>query len=199
MSTKVGKWMVMLVGFTLLDSVQAHHSMAMFDVRKAIWLKGMVVRYDVANPHVMVVLENRGSDGNTQQLVVEGPNLIRLGRMKVAKDFLKTGDVIEMCGFPFRNPPTDTSHFDARGMTRPVMHGHMVVLPDGHRRLFGAYGKLDNCIRPNDTVDSWVEFLNADPLVHQSWCATRAAMIVPSTAPPGFAEEVGRRIGHPCE
>jgi hypothetical protein len=44
------------------------------------------------------------------------------------------------------------------------MHIHMVVMPDGRMRLFGPYGKLDNCIRPKDTTQARVNFFGHGPI-----------------------------------
>ena len=46
----------------------------------------------------MIALEEKREDGQVQQWTVEGPILARLYRMAVAPDFLKAGDVIEVCG-----------------------------------------------------------------------------------------------------
>src|SRR5690348_16017147 len=128
-----------------VGTLHAHHSIGMFDLSKSIWVKGTVVRYEAVNPHVMVELERRAQDGQLQRWIVEGPNLLRLGRMNVGPDFLKSGDVIEVCGFPFRGEILSrVSSPDARGGARlPSLHAHMLVLSDGHMRLFGPYGKLD--------------------------------------------------------
>jgi hypothetical protein len=118
-----------------------------------------------------LTLEQKAENGQVQRWLVEGPNLNRLQRMGVDKDFLKAGDVIEVCGFPFRQEFSRPSSSDAGAPPRPAMHAHMVVMPDGHMRLFGPYGKLENCIRPHDTTQSWVDFLNADPLGRHAWRA----------------------------
>jgi len=119
--------------------------------------------------------------------------------MGVGSDFLKPGDVIEVCGFPFKQEFAQPSTAGPDSPSRPAMHAHMVVMPDGHMRLFGPYGKLDNCIRPHDTTQSWVDFLNTDPLARQAWCNSQTFVSVPSTAPRGFVEQVNKLIANPCE
>lgn len=157
------------------------------------------MRYEVANPHVMIELERRAEDGQLQRWVVEGPNLLRLSRMNVSQDFLKAGDLIEVCGFPFRGEIVSrVSSAGAVGGARlPSLHAHMLVLPGGHMRLFGPYGKLDNCIRPDDKADTWVEFLNTDSLAQEAWCR-RGITAFSSTAPKGFVDEVNRKMTNPC-
>jgi hypothetical protein len=173
--------------------------MSMFDLQKSIWLKGTVVSYEPVNPHARLTLEQKAENGPLQRWLVEGPNLNRLQRMGVDKDFLKAGDVIEVCGFPFRQEFSQPASSDAGAPPRPAMHVHMVVMPDGHMRLFGPYGKLDNCIRPHDTVQSWVNFLNADPLGRQAWCAGQTYTSVASTAPKTFVDDVNRLMANHCD
>jgi Family of unknown function (DUF6152) len=123
------------------------------------------VRATVINPHAMMALEERTKEGQVRRWTVEGPNLIRVKRMGVGEDFLKAGDEIEVCGFaPRKN--AEKSFPPPR-----FIHGHVLVLPDGHRRLWGPYGKLGNCILPDNPPQLWLDFLNADPLALDAWCA----------------------------
>jgi hypothetical protein len=197
MNTKMAKRALAIATIASIGSLQAHHSISMFDLQKSIWLKGTVVKYEPVNPHAMLTLEQKTDDGNVRRWLVQGPNLIRLQRMGVGKDFLKAGDVIEVCGFPFKEAWARRSSEDSGGPPRLDMHAHVLVMPDGHMRLFGPYGKLDNCIRPHDTTQAWVDFLNTDPLARQAWCV-RNFGTVPSTAPEGFVDEINRRMANPC-
>jgi hypothetical protein len=198
MTRKIAKLTLAIVALAFIGSLQAHHSISMFDLQRSVWLKGTVVKYEPVNPHAMLTLEQKGEDGQVQRWIVEGPNLARLQRMGVGKDFLKTGDAIEVCGFPFKERFALTSSANMGDASRPALHAHMLVMPDGHMRLFGPYGKLDNCIRPHDTSQSWVDFLNADPLARQAWCVRNFAT-TPSTAPKALVDEINRLIANPCD
>jgi Family of unknown function (DUF6152) len=193
MKRRTGNWAVAACALTCFNAAHAHHSMAMFDVQKSIWLKGTVVDYAPYNPHARITLEQKGADGRIQRWVVEGPNTNRLQRMHADNDFLKPGDVIEVCGFPWRQ------EYAQPVTSRPAMHIHMLVMPDGRMRLFGPYGKLDNCIRPNDSTQAWVDFLNADPLGRQAWCNGLKLTSVPSTAPRGFVDAVNGSLANRCD
>lgn len=92
---------------------------------------------------------------------------MRHARMGADEKFLKPGDVVEVCGFPFK---ADILANSENPSVFASMHGHLVKLPDGHMRLWGPYGKLVNCVRPNDQAQAWAEFLNADPLGQEAWC-----------------------------
>jgi Family of unknown function (DUF6152) len=194
MTTRSARWTIALAAgaLTCAASIRAHHSMGMFDVSAPIWIKGTVARYEHRDPHTLITLDQKTADGEVRRVLVEGPNLLRIKRMGVGPDFLKVGDVIEICGFPFKK------EFPASATPRPALHVHMLVMPDGKMRLYGAYGKLDNCVRPGDTADSWVEFLNRDRLARDAWCKNRNLVTVPSIAPKAVAEEIDRRIANPC-
>ena len=151
-------------------------------------MKGTVADYRVLHPHVMVTLEVQGADGKPAKWDIEGPNLMRLERMHVPADFLKAGDVIEVCGFRLKQP-WRKEHF---------VHGPVLVMPDGRMRLWGPYGKLENCIRPGDTAEKWVGFLKEDAMALPSWCSGRRLTLVPSVAEAALVEEIDRRAGKPC-
>jgi hypothetical protein len=102
--------------------------MAMFDLQKSIWLKGTVVSYEPVNPHARLTLDQKTENGPLQRWLVEGPNLNRLHRMGVDKDFL-----------------------------------------------------------------------NADPLGRQAWCAGQTYTSVASTAPKMFVDDVNRLMANHCE
>ena len=138
-------------------TLQAHHSNSMFDPNKFLWVKGTVVRYQHMNPHAMITLEERKVDGKIQQWIVEGPRLGRIELLGVDEHFIKLGEVIDVCGFFFKDeaigrrlspdPDSAAIHF---------IHGQVLVKPDGQKWLWGPYGQLDKCISP----DEW------DTLIH---------------------------------
>ena len=188
-------WSTAIAALAWASVVRAHHSMSMFDVARPIWIKGTVARYEAVNPHALIALEEKAPDGKIHRWVVEGPNLNRLHRMNVGDDFLKAGDVIEICGFPFKGEiPTPDTH----GASRPALHAHMLVMPDGKMRLFGPYGKLANCIRPNDSPKVWVEFLDRDALARQAWCISQNNVSIPSLAPKALVDGIDRLVANPC-
>jgi hypothetical protein len=200
MNKKMATWAVALAALACAGSLRAHHSNSMFDGSTPFWVKGTVVRYEPMQPHARITLEERKTDGQVQRWSVEGPNLDRLKRMGVDESFLKAGDVIEVCGFALKKGGLiQRSLPDFDGSVRPFIHGHVLVMPDGRMRLFGPYGKLDNCIRPRDTTQSWVAFLNTDPLARQAWCGSRRFVQIRSILPKAFVDEIDRLMANPCE
>ena len=186
-----------------VGSLRAHHSVRMIEVSTSIWVKGTVVRYEPISPHTMFELEETRADGQVQRWTIEGPFPGRLSRilsvngLGADEAFLKAGDVIEVCGF-FPKRSESTSPTADRSSLRYV-HGHVLVMPDGRMESWGPYGKLDNCVRPNDQARTWVDFLNADPLAQEFWCNIRGFVGVASTAPKGVVDEINGLLTGSCD
>jgi hypothetical protein len=178
----------------------------MFDVSTSVWVKGTVVAYEPISPHTMIALEESREDGQVQQWTIEGPipgrlkRILRLNGLGPDVDLLKVGDVIEVCGFvPKRSIASRNSAPTADGSSQPFIHGHVLVMPDGRMQSWGPYGKLDNCVRPDEQTQPWLDFLNSDPLARDFWCNSRGFVRVASTAPTGFVDEINGLMANPCE
>lgn len=169
-------------------TLPAHHSISMVDIDKPHWVKGTVTEFRFAHPHVMFTLEMKDAAGRVETLQVEGPNLARMERMKAGADFLKPGDTIEACGFHLKEPYYKPG----------FVHAEVLVMPDGHMRLYGPYGKLENCLRPGDTAQKWVQFIKEDALALPAWCDSHKYKQVPSVAPAGLVDEIDERLRKPC-
>jgi hypothetical protein len=204
MSEKLATWAVAITALACVDPARAHHSVSMFELSMPIWLKGTVVGYEPVNPHALFSLEVRGDDGQVQQWTVEGPSLNGLIRNGVPENFLKTGDVIEVCGFPYKADVLARIAV-VRRVAQPFVHGHLLVMPDGGMRNWGGYGRLDNCVRAGDETRTWLNFLNNDAGARQRWCGSRNTPIdsrffpVAPIAPPALVDEITRLMARPCE
>ena len=177
----------------------AHHSSGMFDMSSAIWVKGTFARLDRINPHSLMTVDEKQANGKIQRWTVEGPTAGALNRIGIPLDFLKAGDEIELCAFALkaeysRHRPS----VDADGSPTRFVHGHMLVMPDGHMRLWGGYGQLENCIRPGDTQRSWVDFLNTDARGRDAWCNDQRLQLTPRATSKVLAQEINRRMAKPC-
>jgi hypothetical protein len=194
--------LVTLVG---TGSVRAHHSIGMFELSSPIWVKGTVIAYEPIAPHAMIYLEETTADGQVRNWRVEGPWPGRLGwileqhGIADGKDFFKPGDVIEVCGFDFKAEIKAQRAPSAGDPSVSYAHGQMVVMADGQMRSWGGYGKLVNCVRPDDSIDTWREFLNVDHLARALWCAGRNQVQAATIAPQEFLDEVSAKIDEPCE
>jgi hypothetical protein len=200
MNKKWATWTTAIVALVCWSALWAHHSGRMIDVSTAVWIKGAVVSYEPISPHTMFELEETKADGQVQRWTIEGPFPGRLSRilsfngMQADEDFLSAGDVVEVCGFfPKRALPPNER------LPLSLVHGHVLVMPDGRLQSWGPYGKLDNCVRPADRPESWLEFLHVDTLALEFWCNALALTGVASTAPRGFVDEVNRQLPEGCD
>lgn len=139
-----------MVGLLMASgSPAAHHSLVQFDLTVPMRVKGTVVRFDRVNPHSLIFLDHTPEDGQTQRWAVDGPTLPALARMRIDADFLKAGDVIEVCGFPLKDAAATQRALDK--LQARVMSGHLVTMPDGKRWFWSDYGQLDRCLNPGET------------------------------------------------
>jgi hypothetical protein len=161
----------------------------MIEVSVPVWVKGTVVHYEIVNPHTTIELEEKLRDGQIRRWTVEGPIPSRVQRMGVGANFLEPGDVVEVCGF---HPKT----FAATGDPPPYIHGHVLVMPDGRMSPWGPYGTTENCVRPQDRVQAWVDFLNGDVFARELWCNGESEPNVAATKV--AVAEIHRVLATPC-
>ena len=197
MKTRMKMTSAVAIALACVASLHAHHSISMFDLSTPIWVKGTVVRLDRMNPHSVMLVEEKKPGGQVQRWTIEGPSAQRLGREGVPQDVLKAGDVIELCAFVLKaehvKPTSPVSDASSR-----FVHGHLLVLPDGHMRIWGSYGKLQNCIRPGDQQQSWLDFVNANPGARDNWCNKFLESIPTSASSRAIVKEISSRMANPC-
>ena len=128
----------------------AHHSLVQFDTTTPLWVKGTVVRFDLVNPHVRFFLDQRREDGQMQRWVVDGPPSNNLARMGIGPDFLKAGDVVEICGFVLKEEFASNPN----ALSGRVLSGHLLVMPGGNRRYWSDYGVLHKCLNPGEDTET---------------------------------------------
>jgi hypothetical protein len=85
----------------------AHHGAGVFEPEKKVTVSGTVTDFQFVNPHVLVYMTVKGSDGKDLQWGGELTSPNRLARdqraVKWHKEILKPGDIITMTGHPARN------------------------------------------------------------------------------------------------
>lgn len=200
MKSRFVTWTAAMMALAASGTVPAHHSISMFEIASPIWVKGEVVSYEAINPHAVIVLEETTTNGSERRWLIEGPAPGRLERMGVGRDFIQAGDVIEVCGFPPKAEfSTQRRPADAPGYPPQAIHGHVLRLPDGHMRHWGPYGKIENCIRPEDQAQTWIEFLNTDPMAREAWCRSPSFVWADSLPPRALIDEINGLMADPCE
>ena len=148
-------WAAAIVGLAWPGALAAHHSLARFDTTTPVWVKGTVIRFDRIAPHARIHVEQK--DGaQTQRWSIDGPAPNSFGRMGIGEDFLKVGDVVEVCGFPLR-AEFEAQSADAVGANPNLslgraFSGHLLVMPNGKRRFWSDYGVLEKCLLPGESV-----------------------------------------------
>ena len=138
-----------IVALAWPGALAAHHSLARFDTTTPVWVKGTVVRFDRISPHARIHIEQK--DGaRTQRWSVDGPAPNALSRMGIDEDFLKMGDVVEVCGYlpkeatiwQLTNPEPN-----AVSMSGRLLNGEAIVMSDGREQSWGDYG-VHRCFGP---------------------------------------------------
>jgi hypothetical protein len=177
-------------------SLRAHHSNIAIDASTPLWVKGTVVRYEIVNPHVMLELEETTGDGQAKRWTVQGPIPRRMESRKIDTSFLRVGDVVEVCGF---TPKRLLDPANPNGPRPPFIDGFLLVNAKGQRSPWSSYGKMQNCVRPGDDVQSWVQFLNASEFARFLWCNYPYRTTVPTiAAASALADEINRLMPGPC-
>ena len=223
---KLGARAAAIAALACAGPAQAHHSGSMYDPTP-VWIKGTVVRFQGIEPHTVTTLEEKTADGQVRRWAVEGPPQSALERRRAVEgpdqfllerggsdeDVPKVGDVIEVCAFPYKSatelsrvfPGVDFSHrgqrLDSDGSPLQFVAGHVLVMPDGRKRLWEPHGLLSACIRGSDEKkQAWLDFLNTNPSVREAWCTQRTYSAVLSAASlTSFVDEINGLLADPCK
>ena len=84
--------------------VQAHHSFAaFFDPTKTVSVTGTVTEFRFTNPHGMIALDVRKSDGSIEKWRAETNAPVVLVRRGWNRDIVKPGEVVTIKGWPARD------------------------------------------------------------------------------------------------
>ena len=143
-------WLAILVAFASTEAARAHHSLANYDTRQAVRVKGTIVEFHRINPHSFIIMEQRNADGSMRRWAAEGPSGLQLDRKGFSKDGLKPGDIVEVCGYVPKEATTwQLAKPDpgAISLSGRLINGETMVMPDGHEQSWGDYG-VHKCFAP---------------------------------------------------
>ena len=104
----------------------AHHSFgAEYDFTKPVTLTGVVVKWELINPHGWITLDAKDEEGKVTRWMIETGNPNALIRAGWRKDSLKPGDEVIVEAYRAK----DSSN---------TANGNSVRLPDGRKLLAGS-------------------------------------------------------------
>jgi len=124
--------------------VIAHHGFAAYwNGATMVTIQGTVTKFDWMNPHTYLYLDVKDSTGKTENWAIELYDVGKLTRAGLARDSLKTGDVVTILGFPAkpnavfdylvseRNEPSAYAKAKrfARGKEITLANGKHIVMP----------------------------------------------------------------------
>ena len=150
MKTMMRGPLAVLVALVPAASLLAHHSIAKFDTTKAVRVKGTIVQFHQINPHSFIFLDQKGEDGQSHRWAVEGPSVFQLNRRGFAKDALKAGDVVEVCGYVPKEPTMwqiASTDPNAHSIVGRLLDAELLVMPDGQEQSWSDYG-VHHCFAP---------------------------------------------------
>ena len=152
-------WLAAVAAIFWSGPLRAHHSLVQFDTTTPLRVKGTVVRFDLVNPHVRFFLDQRREDGQIQRWVVEGPPSNNFARMGIGPDFLKPGEVVEVCGFVLKEEfasqrAVPQANSNPNALSGRALSGHLLVMPSGKRRYWSDYGVLPKCLNPGEDAET---------------------------------------------
>jgi len=118
--------LALVVGLVGLSGPLAAHHAWPVSYSKLVTVKGTVMDFTWANPHPMISLDVRTSDGKAEKWSVGGPALNRMENNGWSRNTVKQGDVISATGYQFADG-------------QKILRLEKVIMPDG-KEMF-LYGR----------------------------------------------------------
>jgi hypothetical protein len=116
----------LLVLLSSTAAVETHHAFsAEFDANRPLQLRGVLVRWEMINPHSWFHLDIKGPDGKVETWMIEGGSPNQLIRLGVTKHSLQVGSEILVDGYQAKD----------RSMKAV---GRNFTLADGRRLFLGG-------------------------------------------------------------
>jgi hypothetical protein len=115
---------VILALVSVAVPVSAHHSWPV-SYSQLVTVKGTVTEFMWANPHPMITIEVRTTNGGTEKWLIGGPAINRMEANGWSKDTVKPGDTITGIGYQFADG-------------QKIVRMERAILPDGKEiRVYG--------------------------------------------------------------
>ena len=139
---RVSPALSLLATATLLGApASAHHSQAMFDQSQEILIEGTVARFDWVNPHMYLIVETTGPDGEPALVEGEGLGITQALVDGLDRDALQPGTPVVMRANPNRG---------GWGKQVRILD---VTTQDGEIHPFYAASTRDRTLTPAESLD----------------------------------------------
>jgi hypothetical protein len=139
------------VGFTVLTagSLSAHHAFSsVFDANKAVSMKGVIVSFDLVNPHSFMYVNVKGPKGEVEHWVLEGSGINPLANRGVNKQSFKAGETIEICGYQTKDGSPQVLASNALAtLSGRLMSAELLTRANGEKVIWASYGPK-KCLNP---------------------------------------------------
>lgn len=93
----------LVLALAAVQPAAAHHSFAMFDMKKELILSGVVTDFQWTNPHIWIELDLSDPQGTVKHWSIEGGSIAGLSRQGWKRSTLKRGDKIRLAIHPLQN------------------------------------------------------------------------------------------------
>jgi hypothetical protein len=101
------RWLLGVAQLALLATATAHHSPAAeFDLSHRVSVTGVVREFRFTNPHALVFVDVRGTDGVVEHWVATGADPNALRRLGWTGEEFQPGETITLLGNPSRDGST---------------------------------------------------------------------------------------------
>jgi hypothetical protein len=121
----ISKALVLAAGCLLFSNFAlAHHGVSGYDVEKVIQVSGTVTSFNWSNPHCLIHLDVKDSDGSDKDWIIELAAPTLMARFGWTKDSMKPGDTVIAQTHPARNGATTGLSGFASELLKFVVNGH---------------------------------------------------------------------------
>jgi len=104
--------------------VLAHHSFAMFDNEREVWLEGRVAHFQWTNPHTFIQLNVPGARGQTVEWSLEGGSPNILSRNNWRRTSLMPGEAVRILLHPLRSGQPGGTFLEVHKANGTVLYYH---------------------------------------------------------------------------
>ena len=124
MNTLRAALLILLTTVLLPATVSAHHSFAMFDNTREVWLEGTVTEFQWTNPHTWIQIMVTGADGTQVEWSLEGGSPSILSRNGWKRTVLQAGDKVRILIFPLKSGEAGGSFLEVHKEDGSVYYYH---------------------------------------------------------------------------